>query len=334
MTRKEVYGLCKKYLGGHTSLIEDKYVEEQIVNKLDASNKSFSEVELSEIEERMWSNIQMKKQPKYNIIQLIKNASAIAAVFLFVYFMIGFGNNSKTSFQDLSNVFQSSNQVEITNNTEDNKEVKLEDGTQVILKKNSSISYSANFNVEKREVNLKGEAFFHVKRDPTKPFYVYAHNLVTKVLGTSFIVKAYQSDKNVTVQVKTGKVTVYHNNIGKNQDPEVKGLIITPNQKATYSKNEESLERTLIDKPTLISPEDVLEDYSYKSTPITKIFSELEKAYGIDIVFNDSEFTNCNITTNLTDQSLFDKLDVICLAIESSYKVVDAQIIIEGSGCK
>ena len=55
---------------------------------------------------------------------------------------------------------------------------------------------------------LNGEAFFEVVKNPKKPFLVFTKDIVTKVLGTSFTVKAFDGDKEVKVMVKTGKVNV------------------------------------------------------------------------------------------------------------------------------
>jgi hypothetical protein len=42
---------------------------------------------------------------------------------------------------------------------------------------------------------------------------------------------------------------------------------------------------------------------------------------------------NCRLTTSLTNENLFEKLDIICAGIEANYKVVDAQVIISSNGC-
>jgi transmembrane sensor len=62
----------------------------------------------------------------------------------------------------------------------------LEDGTTVHLEKGSRLSFPVHFDPKKREVVLSGEAFFEVTENPSKPFYVYANELITRVLGTSF----------------------------------------------------------------------------------------------------------------------------------------------------
>ncbi|RRB07954.1 hypothetical protein EHT25_07755 [Larkinella rosea] len=46
--------------------------------------------------------------------------------------------------------------------------------------------------------------------NPKKTFYVYANELVTQVLGTSFDIRAFDDEQQVEVKVRTGRVSVYN----------------------------------------------------------------------------------------------------------------------------
>lgn len=85
--------------------------------------------------------------------------------------------------------------------------ISLEDGSTVKLNAESSIAYSTDFR-NSREIELDGEAFFEVKKDPDHPFVVKTHGLTTRVLGTSFNVRSYQDENESSVVVETGKVSV------------------------------------------------------------------------------------------------------------------------------
>ncbi len=86
----------------------------------------------------------------------------------------------------------------------------LADGTKVWLNAESRLEFPDRFNGNTREVRLQGEAYFEVKKDVKRPFIVHTDYLSTRVLGTSFDVRAYsRKDASVTlvsgrVQVKTG----------------------------------------------------------------------------------------------------------------------------------
>ena len=90
----------------------------------------------------------------------------------------------------------------------------LSDGTKVWLNAESEIDYPIEFLGDKREVFLKGEAYFEVAPDPEKPFIVKTTSMQTRVLGTSFNINAYENEPNVYTTLLTGKVEVMLNKRG------------------------------------------------------------------------------------------------------------------------
>jgi len=226
---------------------------------------------------------------------------------------------------------------ETSNTTPRPRRLTLPDGSQVVLYQNTRISYPRQFTAAKREVYLTGEAFFDVQKDPRRPFLVYANEMVTKVLGTSFFVKAYEQDKNVLVTVRTGKVSVFAQSDGQaatqKASRELGGMILTPNQQATLIRDDSRLLRSLVAQPVRVDNQPVTTAFTFRQTPIADVFAALERAYGVDIVFDEALMATCTLTARLDDESLYKKLDWICAGTESSYEVVDGQIIITSQGC-
>ncbi|RKQ42920.1 FecR family protein [Roseivirga pacifica] len=101
-------------------------------------------------------------------------------------------------------------------------ELKLPDGSSVVLNEGSSLTYSDGFGLDNRNLSLEGEAFFNVERNEQLPFKIKSGELTTTVLGTSFNVMAYRGEV-AKVTVVSGKVNV------KNADRE---LVLTPNEQA------------------------------------------------------------------------------------------------------
>ncbi len=87
-------------------------------------------------------------------------------------------------------------------------EILLEDGTRVVLNRESKIRYSKHFSSESREVSLTGEAWFDVARDSTRPFVIDAGRAMVEVLGTSFNVNAYKENPSIEITVESGVVAV------------------------------------------------------------------------------------------------------------------------------
>ncbi|WP_348074275.1 FecR family protein [Dyadobacter sp.] len=226
--------------------------------------------------------------------------------------------------------------IEKVNNTAQTMVVKLRDGSIISIKPKSKISYASDFNKgSERKIYLSGEAFFNVTRNPKKPFLVYANDLVTKVLGTSFNVSAYQASNHVTVKVLTGKVSVVlSENYKTGQYPHA-GTLLLPNQQATWLRDESKMVKNLVEDPIPLPDQtkNSVETFVYQSTPVKDVFRTLEKTYGVEIEFDEGLFANCLLTANLSDLSLYDKLDVICKSVEAKYDVIEAQIVVSGTGC-
>lgn len=84
----------------------------------------------------------------------------------------------------------------------------LNDGTRVWLNSESELEYPVFFGKGERVVKLAGEAFFEVAKDVSRPFIVETSDMRTRVLGTSFNIKAYKNESSIVTTLFTGKVEV------------------------------------------------------------------------------------------------------------------------------
>jgi len=124
--------------------------------------------------------------------------------------------------------------------TDSTKFVSLSDGSRVWLNSNSSITYPKSFSNHERNVQLTGEAYFEVSHDSLHPFKVQTHNIQVKVLGTSFNVRSYSSEKNTETLLVEGKVVI-QNKQGNNLS------MLTPGQLAEYDKTNQFLSIKAVD---------------------------------------------------------------------------------------
>ncbi|WP_020599651.1 FecR family protein [Spirosoma panaciterrae] len=228
--------------------------------------------------------------------------------------------------------------TEHTNHTRTRQLIRLADGSKVTLEPNARLSYPAQFSASKRQVYLSGTAFFDVAKDAKRPFLVYANELVTKVLGTSFIVRAPDRSARTIVEVKEGRVSVMEAaNSPSHQleaSRELTGLILTANQKVIFEREQDRMVKTLRDTPEIVPSASQVPTFQFKDTPISEVLTELEQAYQVDILFDKEVLSHCPLTATLTDQPLFEKLTVICEAIGAHYEVLDGQIVVDSKGCK
>lgn len=227
--------------------------------------------------------------------------------------------------------------AETLNSTNRPLRLVLSDNSLVILSPNSRLKYAPHFSNTERRVYLTGEAQFNVVKK-TIPFKVYAGGLVTQVLGTSFVVRAYEQDEKATVHVRSGKVSVYkmnptnanYNAIPSNLD--AAAIILTPNQMAVYERADSRLLKSITPKPIVLQPEAV--EFDFTETPLPVVLRQLERAYGIHFQFDEEALQGCQITASLSTETMYEKLTILCKLVGGSYEVVDGQVIIHAGNCR
>lgn len=209
----------------------------------------------------------------------------------------------------------------------------LSDGSVVILQPGSALQYPAQFGVDKREVYLIGAAFFEVVKNPKQPFLVYANELVTKVLGTSFWVRAVAGELTVQVVVRTGRVSVFRQSTvpaDRQKTPRItSGLILTPNQQLVFNRQETTFSKSLVAQPLALQPF----DFTFRNAPVSEVLHAIGQTYGVTLVYDEDLLSRCPLTATLTQESLYGKLDLICKAIGADYQLIDGQIVINTKGC-
>ncbi|HEV8283131.1 MAG TPA: FecR family protein [Chitinophagaceae bacterium] len=217
--------------------------------------------------------------------------------------------------------------------------LKLPDESVVELSPNSRISYSNDFDsANTRDIYLSGQAFFKVTKNPARPFRVFANEIVTKVLGTSFIVRSFEGDTVIQITVKTGKVSVFSQataNARETASPNnLGGIILTPNQELVYQKALQKFQKVLLNNPSMILSAEADKILLYEDVALEKVFTQLESNYGIHIVYDNEALKKCTITADLRNVPFYEKLDLICKALGASYEVMDGQVVIEAKGCE
>jgi transmembrane sensor len=88
------------------------------------------------------------------------------------------------------------------------QELRLADGTRVVLGPASTLRYPAEFGAGARDVELVGEGYFEVTHDATHPFRVRAGHASAEDIGTAFGGRAHPEDSVVRVVVAEGSVAL------------------------------------------------------------------------------------------------------------------------------
>ncbi|WP_026628817.1 FecR family protein [Dyadobacter alkalitolerans] len=213
----------------------------------------------------------------------------------------------------------------------------LSDNSVATLSPGSTISYPATFAHGERKVVLTGEAFFDVAKNPDRPFLVYTNETVTKVLGTSFRVKALDQESTVMVLVKTGRVSVYpktdYETLQRKPDKKVSMIVLDPNQQAVFNRKDNKLLKGMVINRQLLSDLSVQKELIFDDKPVSQVFKALQEMYGIVIDYDQHMLANCSISAQFNDENLKQRLSAICQAIDAGYEMVNGKVVITSKGC-
>ena len=220
------------------------------------------------------------------------------------------------------------------NQTGERMLVKLADGSSVILAPGSKLQYPTFFQGSTRSVNLEGEAFFEVSKDPKHPFFVNSGNLITRVVGTSFTIKAYNGTKEYKVIVNTGRVLVSQKASSKQINSlQPKTIAVIPNQQIVYNTSNRSLVKENLVQPLMLSADVSKDIFTFNDTPLNKVISRIEEAYNVTITYNEKQIGGCPLTASLAEEHLLEKLDLISKALDVKYYINEGHIMLTGAGC-
>jgi ferric-dicitrate binding protein FerR (iron transport regulator) len=202
------------------------------------------------------------------------------------------------------------------------KKVTLEDGSVVWLNAQSKLTYPVSFQTNSREVSLDGEAYFEIFRDTERPFTVGTGQIKTRVHGTTFNIKAYQTDPAVSVTVLTGKVEV---------SSAESAIQIVRNQQVKYM-NGNIYKEVDIDAVAQIAWRNG--KLQLRNTPLSDVIKTLERNYPVRITYNAS-LSDCLVHADFDAETpLENVMEMLAVSLRGKVsKLGNLQYHLDGS-CK
>ncbi|MFB0497255.1 transmembrane sensor [Mucilaginibacter sp. OAE612] len=293
----------------------------------------------------MWENIKqninvaanenvVSLQPgKSRLKQAVYWLSGVAAVLIAVFFVrlrTSPAGSALKTFNDQQLVF--------TNTTGAIRQITLSDGSRVWVSPNSTLTYLKAFEKQSRKVSLSGEAFFEVTKDHKRPFSIYTGNVITKVWGTSFRIRAYAGDKTTKVDVVTGKVSVSVAGKGVAQVNNAQaviagsgdGVMLLPNQEAVYDKPADNLKKNMEIKDVSIGMWKKT-SLSFNNTPLKEVFRVLNKSFNVNISSVDESINTDNLKADFTNENLPTILEILKKTLNVTYRVNGNQFVLEST---
>jgi ferric-dicitrate binding protein FerR (iron transport regulator) len=320
--------IISKYLNGEMTESELEVFEEELAvnpsyaEAIRASGKDLSHADLYLAKEAFdsedaWFNVKnritgnQESTPKIKILKPspFKTFMRVAASIIILF---GIGLLAQTTYTNLY-----PNKTFVCELGEANKSITLEDGSIITLNSDSKLIYPREFGKNERRVELIGEAFFDIAKNPNKAFIINAKNAEVKVLGTSFNINA--STNKVEVLVKTG--TVQFSSINKPGNK----LILIPGDFA--SLRESNLEKVESRDDNYLSWK--TRQIIFRDTKLQEVAKVLNRTYQVQINFQDSELKNLPLTTTFDHDPLDVILNSMCSPFNLVYEKKGKQVLIK-----
>lgn len=201
--------------------------------------------------------------------------------------------------------------------TDTTKQLDLADGSKIWINANSQFQYPNQFEGNQRLVELEGEAFFDIARNPEKPFIIEAGDLRIKVLGTSFNVRNYSNDNFAQITVRSGKVEVTNIHGGFTE-------ILEANDQLTFDKKRLKIRDLSTDKNL-----NALAWWSGKlvfvDEKMSRVKEAIEHTYNVELEFSDPDLLKCpySISNDVKGEGLDTLLAVMKEALAFKVKKVN-----------
>jgi transmembrane sensor len=185
-------------------------------------------------------------------------------------------------------------------------EATLPDGSQVKLNNHSIIQFPHEFTESDRTVTLTGEAYFNVSPNPEKPFIIRSGPVETRVIGTSFNLKAYPDDDIIELYVEEGSVTIFAiSETGAITD----SISIGQSEKVIYSKQNLLLEKTSQTKGNELFWAN--NSLNFSKTRLETVFNLIAENYHVVISMKHKDIGNLRLTTTFSGQPVDSIMHII-----------------------
>lgn len=151
-------------------------------------------------------------------------------------------------------------------------ELKLADGTLVVLDAGSSIRFPVAFNGNERRVTVTGQVYFEVAHDVKKPFFVSVFGQTIEDIGTHFNINSFDSIISTTLlegSIKVGQV------------------ILKPGQQAIQTINGQLSVSGTVDEEAVMAWKNDL--FKFNHTDLHSVMNQLARWYDVDVTYEGPE---------------------------------------------
>lgn len=265
--------------------------------------------QIRQAEERLMAHIQKQEAEQEaehhaHVVRLWRRAAAVAVVCVL---------SGLAWFYSQHNSLRHVQMQLVTTGADNDTTLVLPDGTKVWLNKLSALKYPKEFDSDNRVVEIEGEGYFEVTKNPHQPFIVESEVMSVKVLGTVFNFHVDKQQQRATVSLLEGKVKV----AGNHDEGTIE---LKPGQKACVDACLGNL---------TVSENDVYQDAmwherktAFSNANVSDIAKLLEKIYHIQVVVDPAiDQTNTYSGVIKEKETIDSVLDLLQNTLPIHYKV-------------
>ena len=284
-------------------------------------------------------------------IQLNRNSSSgkqiwlkwakVAAIFVLAFVSGGIG---QYFLNQKSEPNQSPLLVEYLSPLGSRSFIKMSDGSKIWLNAGTKLTYKNSFGTDNREVNLSGEAFFEIEKNPLIPFIVQTSEINITALGTKFNVKAYEEEKTIETTLVEGSVRLEGNYFKLAEE-----VILNGKEKAVFTKLNQTLELASNNQPstenqiepkqkselkiiTSIEPDPIIswkdERWIINNEKLGALSKKLERRFDVNFIFDNDLLMEYSFGGTLEDETLEQVLEAISSSSPIKYAIQGKSVYI------
>ena len=195
----------------------------------------------------------------------------------------------------------------------------LPDGSHVWLNSGSVFKYPVSFASDVRQVELTGEAFFDVVKNPGHPFLVQAGKMNIAVKGTRFDVINYPGETLTELILESGSVNLFSGKYSDHQSI----ANIRPGQSASLenANNKLTISKVDIDKYTAWKEGKLI----FKDDRMDEVVRKLNRWFNVDIILKSPELNEYVYTATYRDETLSQILELLTISAPIRYSISERE---------
>jgi len=187
----------------------------------------------------------------------------------------------------------------------------LSDSTEVWLNSGSEFKYTSDYGTKNREVYLKGEAYFCVRKNQQLPFIVKTDSVSVRVYGTKFSIRNYSDMEIVKVALQEGKIAL-------NLESEKDQLFVQPEEEIVYRKGQSGYSKKYIDIHKVADWRRGI--LRFDMEPLSDIIQTLRRQYNVEIQMESTTYNQKVFYGSFSvNQSITEILDIVSGSLDLQY---------------